>query len=127
MSTLLFTASKKKYRFASNKGALTVEDLFDMSLPALDAIAINIDEQISKLGRKSFVNKATATNTDLSNQLEIVKMVIEHKQAEDEARKTRAAKEASRAFLGELKKKKELEQLEGMSMEEIQKQLDALE
>lgn len=127
IENLLLSAAKKKYRFSSSKGGLTVEDLFDLNLTSLDNIAVAIDEQLQKSGRKSFVSRTTAANTDLSNQLEIVKFVIETKQAEDEARKSRVEKEGQKAFLKGLLEKKKMEQLEGLSAEDIQKQLAALE
>lgn len=125
-TNLFFTAAKSQYRFTSNKGQLSVEDLFSLSLTALDAIAVGIDEEIQKLGRKSFISKTTNQNTDLSNKLEIVKLIIQDKQDEAENRKARAEKAGQKAFLEGLLQKKKIEKLEGLSEEDIQKQLDAL-
>ena len=123
---LFITASRKKYRFTSLKGQLLTEDLFDLSLASLDTIAVDLDEKVQKAGRKSFVGKrATATGDD-ENKLEIVKAVIEIKQTEDENRKTRVVKDGQKAFLTSLLEKKQMEKMESLSEEEIQKQLASL-
>jgi hypothetical protein len=124
---LFIIATRKKFRFDSTKGGLTSEDLFDLNLTALDTIAVSLDEKIQKLGRKSFVQKKVASTSDLETQLEIVKYVIETKQAEDEARKTREKNAAQRQFLTGLKEKKQMAALESLSLEDIDKQLASLE
>jgi hypothetical protein len=126
INELFVLAARKKYRFESNKGLLTFEDLFDLPLTALDTIAIKLDEKATAAGRKSFVAKRSVTDTETLNKLEIVKYVIETKQTEAEVAKQKADKASQREFLNELLQKKKLAQLEGMTFEEIQKQLDAL-
>lgn len=123
IANLFVVAARKKFRFESTKGMLTVEDLFDMNLTALDNIALVLDEKIQKLGRKSFIQKKATSTTEIESQLEIVKFVIETKQTEAEESKARAAKEAQRAFLLSLKEKKQMEKLESLSLEDIDKQL----
>ena len=125
-SELFVLAAKRKYRFESGRGSVSVEDLFDCQLSTLDAIAVSIDDKIQKAGRKSFIGKRSASTGDDENRLEIVKFVIEQLQAEADARKTRAEKESQKAFLKGLLEKKQMEQLENLSAEEIQKQLDQL-
>lgn len=49
-------ASKMKLRFATSKGNLSVEDLWDLSLPVLDKLAVSYDEELAKSPRKSFHN-----------------------------------------------------------------------
>jgi nitrous oxide reductase len=126
INELFIIAARKKFRFNTSKGSLNCEDLFDLNLPTLDNIAVALDEEIQKAGRKSFVQKRTNSTTNLEIQLEIVKFVIETKQAEAEERKTKEANEARRAFLLDLKNKKALEQLEGLSLEEIDEQIAGL-
>lgn len=123
INELFVIAARKKFRFSSTKGELNVEDLFDLNLNSLDAIAVALDEKIQKAGRKSFVQKRAASTTDFEIQLEIVKFIIETKQAEIEERKVREAKAAKREFLLGLKQKKEMDQLEGLSLADIEKQL----
>jgi len=126
INDLFVVAARKKFRFDSTKGQLQVEDLYDSSLLALDAIAITLDEKIQKAGRKSFVAKKSVSTGDDESKLEIVKFVIETKQAEAEALKTKQANESQKTFLKDLLQKKNMEKLESLSPEEIQKQLDQL-
>lgn len=125
-NTLFITACRKKFRFETSKGLLTTEDLFDLNLNSLDAIAVALDDKIQKLGRKSFVAKRAASTSTLNDQLEVVKFVIETKIAEDEQKKVKADKESQKAFLNTLLEKKKTEQMEGLSVEEIQKQIASL-
>jgi len=120
------TASREKYRFPSTRGEISSEDLWDLSLNSLDTVAIALDERIQKLGRKSFVEKRTNSTSELSTKLEIVKFVIETKQTEAEERKTKAEKASQKEFLKSLLEKKKMAQLEGLSVEDIQKQLEQL-
>ena len=120
---LFIIAARKKFRFASNKGHLCAEDLFDLSLTSLDAVAVAIDEQVQKVGRKSFINKRADSTKDIEDALSIVKFVIETKQDEIEAKKTRAEKAARRQFLNGLKDKKAMQEMEGMTLAEIEKEL----
>ena len=126
INDLFVVAARKKFRFDSTKGQLQVEDLFDFPLNSLDTIAIALDEKIQKAGRKSFVAKKSVSTGDDESKLEIVKFVIETKQAEEDSRKTKAANESQKTFLKDLLQKKNMEKLESLSPEEIQKQLDQL-
>ena len=120
---LFILAATNKFRFVSTKGHLTVEDLFDLSLSALDTIAVSLDEKIQQAGRKSFIGKRSSSAKGLEDQLEIVKFVIAYKQDEAEKKKTRAEKAARRQFLENLKEKKVMESMESMSVEDIEKEL----
>ena len=44
-NALFVTAARKKFRFETSKGGLNTEDLFDLSLESLDAIAVNSKEE----------------------------------------------------------------------------------
>lgn len=126
LEQLLLTAAKKKYRFATTKGHLAFEDLFDLSLAALDIVAVALDEKLQKGGRKSFITQRSTTMTEEQDMLELVVYVIDSKKADAEAAKVRSTKASQRQFLEELKKKKEIANLEGLSLEEIEKQIAAL-
>jgi len=127
VNDLFVIAARKKFRFSTPRGEINVEDLFDSNLASLDNIAVALDEKIQKAGRKSFVQKKTASTTELENHLEIVKFIIEVKQTEADEEKKRKEKLAQRAFLLSLKEKKQMEELEGLSIEEIEKRLAVTE
>jgi hypothetical protein len=120
-------ATKKKIRFSTTKGSLSVEDLWDLNLESLDKIAVAVDEDIQKEGRKSFIGKTSRTSSQKTLSLEILKFIIEEKIKEEEKKKDRLQKAAQKEFLSELLNKKRLESLESLSVEEIQKQLSDLD
>ena len=114
-------ASKMKLRFATSKGNLSVEDLWDLSLPALDRLAVSYDEELAKSPRKSFITNDTPSNSELELKFNIVKDVITDKL------KDKAAREAAeKARLTELLAKKQSEKMESMSEDEIRQRLAEL-
>lgn len=119
-------ASRMRIRFATAKGNLTVEDLWDMSLPALDKIAIALDEELAKSPKKSFISVSTPSNEILEVKFNIVKDIIETKLLEkkevDEVKKKHAEKQR----LLEVLSKKEEESLENLSVEELKERIAKL-
>ena len=69
-------ASKIKLRFATSKGYLSVEDLWDLSLPTLDKLAVSYDEELAKSPRKSFISDNAPKNKELELKFNIVKDII---------------------------------------------------
>lgn len=131
MSEQLFIqASREQLRFQSEKGLLTTEDLWSLSLVSLDKMAVNINSTLSDSGTSFLKNTNSRETKETKAQklrLEILKTVITIKQEENEAKKTKAEKESKKAFFKELIHEKELEELKGMSKEDIQKMLAAVE
>lgn len=108
-------ASKMKLRFATSKGNLSVEDLWDLSLPVLDKLAVSYDEELAKSPRKSFITNDTPSNTELELKFNIVKEIITDKLKEKADRETAKNKAAEKARLTELLAKKQSEKLESLS------------
>ncbi len=130
-SALFEVASRKKYRFATVRGPVSVEDLWDMPLLSndgfnLDAVAKKLDAQIESSGEKSFVKAKSEADADLNNMFEIVKYVIEILLAEKNEAENAAVKKAEKArLLGILARKKD-EELEGLSVEDLEAKIAAL-
>lgn len=119
-------ASKMKLRFATSKGNLSVEDLWDLSLPALDRLAVSYDEELAKSPRKSFITNDTPSNSELELKFNIVKDVITDKLKDKAAREASKDKAAEKARLTELLAKKQSEKMESMSEDEIRQRLAEL-
>lgn len=123
-------ASKMKLRFPTTRGSLQVDDLWDLALKDLDTLAVAADAAIEKAGGKSFLEnpdrRVTAERAEHALRLEVLKIVIESRQAENKATRTKAELAARRQFLMGLKEKKQIDQLESLSVEEIDAQLAAL-
>ncbi len=122
-------ATKAKLRFAIN-GHIAIEDLWDLPLSKLDEMAVAIDSELSKT-RKSFLEnpdrKAAATQEEDALRLEVLKLVIETKQNENKAKREASAKRARREFLERIREKREIDQLESLSIEDIDRELAALD
>lgn len=119
-------ALKMKLRFATNKGNLNVEDLFDLSLPALDKMAIALDEEISKSPRKSFISDIAPQNSEIELKFNIVKDIINTKLKEKSDREDSKKKQAEKSQLLEILARKQAADLENLSIEELQKRIAAL-
>ena len=124
-------AAKNKLRFATERGLLTAEDLFDIKLsnqsgPSLDKIAIALDEELSKT-EKSFVKKVTPQNKELQIKLDIVKHVISVKQDQEEAKVAAAARATQRRILQEAIAKKKLEAIDNADLASLEAELAKLD
>lgn len=118
-------ATRKKFRFSSTKGALSVEDLWDLSEDDLDNVYKNLNRQQVKSAEESLLNEVK-TNTDLDAAIEIVKYVFTTKRKEAEERKSRANKEALRHKYIDALARKEDAEIENMSKEELQAMIESL-
>lgn len=134
MSDLFLKAVRNKFRFNTQRGLLSTEDLWDLPLTSrnnglsLDSIAISINSQLKELDTESFVKVTNnKQQQDLTDKLEILKFIIKTKQDELEDYKTKLEKSEKLAKLKEVLAKKEDESLINMSEEEIQKQIKELE
>lgn len=128
-------ASRRKVRFPSTKGPLTVEDLWDLPLTtasptriSLDGIAIYLHQQTkSAADTVSFVAPASdAGNEELQLKFEIVKHIIQIRVRErDEAQAAADRRERKRRLL-ELIARKQEEELGQKSIDELRQMVEAL-
>ena len=123
-SSIFLLATKNKFRYTTTRGSVTTEDLWDLSLEDLDKVAVQLDGSAN--ASKSFIKKRTNTDAELINKLNVVKAVIEHKMAADDARKLAVLKRQQAAELKEILARKNAEKLAGLSEEEILKRLEEL-
>ena len=112
-------ALQKKLRFKTNKGMITTEDLFDLSLQNLNTLAIMLDKKISEAPKKSFIEDLLAEENDDELRFSIVKDVINIKLKARKDNINRAQIDARNKRIAELIAKKEDEALENKSIEEL--------
>jgi hypothetical protein len=133
MSDLFRIATRSKYRYASERGLLTTEDLWDLPLTSrnkfdLNNVAITLNSELKSLAEESFVETSTnPRRKELENQLEIVKLVIATKQTEKQAATDRAAKAALKARIQEAIDTQESAALSNAPLEQLRAQLAELE
>lgn len=133
MNNIFEYATRNKLRFASIRGELTVEQLWDVPLRSRDGFDLNtIAKKVSALNKElselNFVETIkTAVHTRCETALEIVKYIIEVKLAEEKAATERATKKKEKEQLLEILAEKQAGKLSELSEKELQKRIAALE
>ena len=112
-------ALQKKLRFKTNKGMISTEDLFDLSLQNLNTLAIMLDKKISEAPKKSFIEELPAEENDDELRFSIVKDIINIKLKAGKDSIDKAQVKARNKRIAELIAKKEDEALENKSIEEL--------
>jgi len=126
-------ATKKKLRFTTSRGDLSLEQVWDLPLQStqgfdLDTLAQSIDTSLEASKGKSFVTKTDSPgSTDMALRLEIIKRIIEVKIEAKEAANARIAKAEKRTKLVELLGRKQDAELEQLTPEQIEAELAKLD
>ncbi len=120
-------ATRRKLRFNTTKGQLSVEELWDLSLQSLDTIAKAVNKQLKASDEESFIPAASKRkDADSELSLDILKYIIGVKVEERDKEKARAEKHEKAARLRELLAQKRDAELTGKSAEELEKMLQEL-
>lgn len=127
-------ATRQKLRFKTSKGVVSVEDLWDLHLTrgadSLNNLAKGLNKDLKTSQEEDFVAIATAnTSVDKETKLkfDIIIHIINVKVEEANKAKDAAKIKQKKDKLLALKARKEDEQLESLSMEDIDAQLKDLE
>lgn len=118
-------ATRNKLRFPY-RGQISTEDMWDLSLSALDSVFKALNSQMKQAKEESLLSTKSKADEVLELQIEIVKYIVSVKLAEKEAREKAAEKSAQRQKIMEIMAKKQDESLESASMEDLQKMLSEL-
>lgn len=130
---LFLLASRKKFRFPSDRGDLTVEQLWDIPLTSrsgfsVNNIAIAVNNELKSLEEESFVETSqNPRRDDLRAMLDILKSVIAIRQEEAKKRSEAAERASMREQIKEAIEIKKREGLASASLEELQSKLAELE
>ncbi len=124
-------AVRNKLRFQSTRGALTVEQLWDLPLTSkdtfnLDTVAKEINRFLKEQKEESFVQVKSDNETEAEIMLEIVKHIIAVKLNEANAAVEREQKRRERQRILEILAHKEDTELSNMSKEELVAKLEQL-
>ena len=116
-------ASRLKLRFATNKGSLTVEQLWTLSLNDLKSLIRNLYELNKKTVDQelSFLEEEVATeDTEDKLRSDIAVDIYKTKQAELAERRNEAEKRAFNQHIDEIIAEKKEADLRGKSIEELE-------
>lgn len=124
-NTMFEQASRIKLRF-NYKGVISVEDLWDLPLTALDLIFMNLMSEVKKHEQESLLKKKTSADKVLDLQVSIVKYVFETKQKERDEKTAAVEKAAKKQKILSLIAEKQDENLKSMSVEDLNKMMEEL-
>lgn len=122
-------ATRKRLRFNTGVGLLSVEDVWQLPLihpknTNLDSLAMKLQDELSTTIRTSFVHKAETKDEDAQLRFDIVLHIINVKLAErDEAEKAQARSQQRQRIM-ELIERKENEQFDQKSIDELRAELN---
>jgi hypothetical protein len=123
-------AARRKLRFETAKGLLSVEDLWDLPLTGkgvnLDAIAVALYAQLKNDLGVSFVNKTVSTNDDVQLKFDIVKHIIDVRMAENQAAATARENAAKKQRILEILNQRQDDALRGASEDELRRMLETM-
>lgn len=121
------TATRRKLRFQTTKGNLSIEDLWDVPLTVLDDAYKGLSRQIREAEDDSLLTKRDSGVEEASLKRDLVKHVVQVRQAEATEKTARAARRAQAARVRELIAQKNDEALAGKSTDELNALLAELE
>lgn len=115
-------ATRLKLRFSSAKGDLSVEQVWDLSLTALNDMAKGLSRELkaATVDDEDFIGNNTSVDSQLQLRFDIVKSIISTKLKERDDSLSAAEKREHNQAILELIKKKQQEELAGKSVEELQ-------
>lgn len=114
-----------KVRF-EYKGSVDVEDLWDLSLEALNSIYKSLSVQARQANEDGLLNVRKSEDEILSLKIEIVKSVFETKKAELDERKAASQKRQQKEKLKEILELRQNQELMNLPASDIQKLIDDL-
>lgn len=124
---LFAIATAKKFRFESNRGVLSVEDLWDVPMTELDVIYRRLNKQLRDVQEESLLENTRRGITDLEMKVELVKSIFAAQQEQSEDAKNRAERRAKKQHLMNLLAEKQGEELKGLDAKRLQKMIAELE
>lgn len=120
---MFLKASRERLRFTTDKGLLSVEDLWALSLQQLNKIAKALNKELKVSAEEDFLGDTSVEDTITKLRFDIVLKIIEIKKEEAKVkREASSRKERKQKLLGILAEKED-DVLKGMTPEEIRKEL----
>lgn len=116
-------ASQQKLRFQTNKGLLSNEQLWDLSITDLDVLAVSLDDEHKQSGKKSFLVKTSVKDKTAKLRFDIVLDILNTKVEEMQAASEAAEiKEHNKKIITLISEKQD-ESLKGKSVKQLESML----
>ena len=117
---------RKKYRFNSGKGNVSIEDAFNLSMEKLSDVYSQLNKELKETQDDGLLSTTKKENVELIEKMAIVKFIFETKKAEADARAAAKDKAEKKQKLLELIEKKKDAENEGKTVAELQAMVAAL-
>ncbi|MCI2235020.1 hypothetical protein MKK42_23550 [Escherichia coli] len=114
--------TRLKLRFESNKGLLSVEQVWDLSLTALNEMAKGLSRQVkaAETDEEDFIGTKSNVDSELQLRFDVVKHIIGVKLKERDDSRDAAERKANNQVILELIQRKKQQELESKSVEELE-------
>lgn len=125
-------ATRLRFRFESQRGNLSVEDLWDLPLSvegdgvSLDVIAKAVNRDLKASEEESFVTVNTDENTELRMKLDVVKEIIKFKLDEIEENRKKLLNKEKKAKILSIIAEKQDDNLKKQSINSLKKLIEDL-
>ncbi|EGT5447344.1 TPA: hypothetical protein KPG21_000466 [Clostridioides difficile] len=126
MENIFEIATRNKFRFEF-RGLISVEDLWDLKLEQLDEVYKTLATDMKKANEESLLKIKTKDQKEVELKIKIVKYIVELRLAEIENRNKEKKKKEQKQHILELINKKENQELENKSIEELKSMINNLE
>lgn len=126
MADIFEKATREQLRFATSRGALTTEQMWQLSLNDLNSIGMGIKKELKEAETETLLGHVSK-NPKQQLMLDIIVRIIEVKQADADKKKKRAEKAQTLASLKALAAEKTNEEFSKQSLADIRKQIAELE
>ena len=117
-------AAKNKLRFPF-KGNISIEELYDLNLTALDTVFKNLSKQVKSNEGESLLVTKSKEDTDIQIKMEIVREIFAEKQAAINAAQKAAETKAKNQKIMSIIARKEDEELNNKSVDELKAMLES--
>lgn len=113
-------ATRQKYRFPY-KGSISVEDMWDLPVTALDSVFKTLNAKAKQAQEESLLESKTKEDEETAIKIQIVRHIVGMKQAEALAREKAKENKEMKQRLLEIKASREDKRLEDLSDAELDK------
>lgn len=124
-------ATRQKLRFNTQRGELSVEQLWDLPLQSasgvdLDTLARGVNKELKDSNEESFVTAPTPASEKLFLKLAVIKHIIFVKLQEATVKQEEARRKSEIDKLTQILERKKDQDLENLSIEELETRLSKL-
>lgn len=132
MANMFEIAARKKVRFDTSRGLMSVEDLWELPLtstknnPNLDDVARGLHRQLNNGENVSFVHGTNMSDSLVQFKFDIVRHIIDTRLEENKIRSESQERATKKQALLSILAERQTADIRNLSQEELQKRIDEL-